>query len=98
MLLQLHDNGQDISLDLYPPITWKDFQPQTRAEILDHYYAYSAGCKTPTLFGSLAAGSVGLAAAAFAPAIGAAAAKALGAIKIKGGAATLAATDRKSVV
>jgi hypothetical protein len=95
MLLQLHDNGQDISLDLYPPITWKDFQPQTRAEILDHYYAYSAGCKTPTLFGGLALASVGMAAAAFAPAIGAAAAKALGGIKIKGGAAALAATSAK---
>lgn len=80
MLLQLHDNGEE-SFNVFPPIKWNEFQPKGKQAILDHYYAYSAGCKTPTLWGGLALASVGVASAAFAPAIAAGLGKTLGGIK-----------------
>ncbi len=87
MLLQLHDNQDEIPV--YPPILWDEFKPTTEGEILDHYYAYSAGCKTPTLWGSIIVGTLGVTAAAFAPAIGAAVSKALAGAKAAGGAAAV---------
>jgi len=87
MLLQLHDNQEEIPV--YPPIVWNEFKPKTEGEILDHYYAYSAGCKTPTLWGSIIIGTLGVTAAAFAPAIGAAVSKALAGAKAAGGAAAV---------
>lgn len=89
MLLQLHDNGQDTELDVWPPVLWNDFKLTNRADILDHYYSFSAGCKTPTLFGGLAMATIGLTTAAFAPAIAAAAGKALTSAKAAGGAAAV---------
>lgn len=91
MLLQLHDDAtQEIAV--WPPVLWTEFRPNTREEILNHYYAYSSGCKTPTLFGGFALGALGLTAAAFAPAIGAAVTKVLVGAKAAGGAAAVTKT------
>lgn len=30
---------------LWPPISWENFKPNTYYDILNHYYAYSPGCK-----------------------------------------------------
>lgn len=86
MLLQLHDDfglSQGPTLDVWPPIKWQEFRPNSREEILDHYYAYSTGCKTPTLFGGLALAAGAAAAAAFGPALLAGAKTALLGIKAK---------------
>jgi len=96
MLLQLHDNQDEIPV--YPPIVWNEFKPTTDAEILDHYYAYSAGCKTPTLWGSIILGTLGATAAAFAPAIGAAVSKALAGAKAAGGAAAVKTAAAKKTL
>lgn len=99
MILQLHDEFENLDLDVWPPVKWDEFKLTNRNDILDHYYAYSAGCKSPTLFGGLALASVGIAAAAFAPAIGAAVAKTLGTAKASGGAAAVAkASAKKSFI
>lgn len=88
MKLQLHDNfqplSQDETLDVWPPIQWNEFRPNSRAEILDHYYAYSTGCKSPTVWGIAAMSAGAVAAAAFGPALLAGAKSALSAIKLKG--------------
>lgn len=91
MLLQLHDSATT-ELNVWPPVLWDEFRPNTREEILNHYYAYSSGCKTPTLFGMIALGAIGITAAAFAPAIGAALTKALAGAKVAGGTAAVTAT------
>ena len=50
MIVQLHDNGQGLATQqVWPPVKWDDFKPKDPNTILDHYYAYSAGCQTPTL-------------------------------------------------
>jgi hypothetical protein len=99
MMIQLHDDGEKTSLDVFPPILWNDFKLTNRKDILDHYYSFSAGCKTPTLFGGIAMATVGLTAAAFAPAIGAAVAKSLTTAKAAGGAKAVAsATAKKSFI
>lgn len=69
MRLQLHDNFQGLSqnesLNVWPPVKWDEFKPNGQTDILNHYYAYSSGCKTPTLFGSLALAAAGVATAGF---------------------------------
>jgi hypothetical protein len=86
----LHDNytmGQDLeTIDVWPPVLWEEFRPNTDGEILDHYYAHSAGCQKPTLWGGLATATAGIAAAAFLPATLAGSKAALLAIKKKGAA------------
>lgn len=88
MRLMLHDNytmGQDLeTIDVWPPIRWTEFRPNTDGEILDHYYAHSAGCQKPTLWGGLAIATAGIAAAGFLPAALAGSKAALMAIKSKG--------------
>lgn len=89
MRLMLHDDyslgqTQDENLKVWPPILWNDFRPNSNDEILNHYYAYSSGCKTPTIWGLAATSAGAVAAAAFGPALLAGAKSALGAIKLKG--------------
>jgi hypothetical protein len=99
MILQLHDNHDQLELNVWPPVLWDDFKLRNRADILDHYYAFSAGCKTPTLFGGLAMATIGLTTAAFAPAIAAGAGKALTSAKASGGAAAVGkAAAKKSFI
>lgn len=88
MRLMLHDDysamSSDDTLNVWPPIKWDQFRPKSRNEILDHYYAHSTGCKTPTAWGLAAASAGAVASAAFGPALLAGAKSALGAIKLKG--------------
>lgn len=87
MRLMLHDDyGMSQASDMipvYPPIKWDEFRPNTRKEILNHYYAYSSGCQKPTLFGGLALAAAGVASAGFGTAALAGAKAALIGIKTK---------------
>ena len=87
MRLMLHDNFQGLSqnesLNVWPPVKWDEFKPNGQTDILNHYYAYSSGCKTPTLFGGLALAAAGVATAGFGAASLAGAKAALLAIKSK---------------
>ena len=69
MRLMLHDNygmSQDGQLlPVWPPVQWNDFRPTSREQILEHYYAYSAGCQKPTLWGGIALAAGAAATAGF---------------------------------
>lgn len=80
MIIQLHDNGA-AAVQVWPPVQWDDFKPKTPETILNHYYAYSAGCKTPTLWGMIGIAAMSAAAAVFGPSLLAGTTKALAAIK-----------------
>lgn len=80
MIVQLHDNGGQ-AIQVWPPVEWDDFKPKDREAILNHYYAYSAGCQTPTLWGTIAIAAMATAAAVFAPAALSGISKSLAAIK-----------------
>lgn len=98
MRLMLHDNflSQSDTIPVWPPIKWDDFKPKSQGDILNHYYAYSAGCKTPTLFGGLALAAAGAATAGFGTAALAGAKAALLGIKAKAISGTSAVIGAKS--
>jgi hypothetical protein len=103
MLLQLHDDygmSQGPSLDIWPPITWQEFRPNSREEILDHYYAYSLGCQSPTAWGIALASASAVATAGFGASLlaGAGAAlKGIAAGTISGSNALIGATATKQI-
>ena len=103
MLLQLHDDfglSQGPSLDIWPPITWQEFRPNSREDILDHYYAYSLGCQSPTAWGIALASASAVATAGFGASLlaGAGAAlKGIAAGTISGSNALIGATATKQI-
>ncbi len=109
MFLELHDDfgspgdeffSQGQSFDVWPPISWVQFRPSTPGEILNHYYAYSLGCKAPTAWGialSAAGGAATLGAGAGLLAGATTALKGLAAGTIKGSTALIGAGATKKM-